>query len=65
MLNEHEDSFQKPIRVDNLGPIFISCSDDVEGLLTVVKVRENALPALKHPLISRERKSITKHPRLL
>jgi hypothetical protein len=43
MLNEHEDSFQKPIRVDNLGPVFIPCGDSVEGLLTVIKVRESAL----------------------
>jgi hypothetical protein len=45
MLTEHEDSLQKPIKTDNLGPVFISCGDDVEGPLMVIKVWENALYA--------------------
>ncbi len=45
MLIEHEDSLQKPIKMDNLGPVFISCGDDVESLLTVIKVWESALSA--------------------
>ena len=43
MLTEHEDSFQKPIKADNPGPVFIPCGNGVEGLLTVIKVRESAL----------------------
>ena len=45
MLSEHKDSLQKPIKADNLGPVFISCGDGVEGLLTVIKVWQSALPA--------------------
>ena len=45
MLIEHEDSLQKLIKADNLGPVFIPCSDGVEGLLTVIKVWQSALHA--------------------
>ena len=45
MLIEHEDSLQKPIKADNLGPVFIPCGDDVQGLLTVIKVWQSALSA--------------------
>jgi hypothetical protein len=45
MLSEHENSLRKQNRVDNLGPVFIPCGDDVESLLTVIKVWESVLHA--------------------
>ena len=45
MLTEHEDSLQKAIKADNLGSVFISWDDDVEGPLMVIKVWDNALYA--------------------